>query len=98
MRMFQGSFPRINDRFGYEERGKRKLMVLLIILFFNLRTKLVGLNQIQTVCMPFLLFNHNALFGKDFSFTLHLSFSNKLRFFFAACCPEVITIIISIML
>lgn len=54
MRMFQGSFPRMKDQFIYEERGERKLMLLLTVLLFNLRTKLVGLNQIQSVFMPHL--------------------------------------------
>lgn len=54
MRGFQGSFPRIKDRFIYEERGERKLMLWCTVLLFNLRTKLVGLNQILSTYMPHL--------------------------------------------
>lgn len=52
MRAFQGSFPRIKDRFTYEERGERKLMLWCTVLLFNLRTRLVGLNQILSTFMP----------------------------------------------
>lgn len=50
--MFQGSFPGIKDRFIYEERGKRRIMIIVTILLFNLRTDLVGLNQIQYLFTP----------------------------------------------
>lgn len=52
MRGFQGSFPRLKDRFLYEERGERKLMLWCTVLLFNLRTRLVGLNQILSTFMP----------------------------------------------
>ena len=68
MRMFQGSFPRMKDRFIYEERGERKLMLLLTVLLFNVRTKLVGLNQIQTVFMPFLSIEAQCFLQEKFNF------------------------------
>lgn len=52
MRAFQGSFPRLKDLFSYEERGERKLMLWCTVLQFNLRTQLVGLNQILSTFMP----------------------------------------------
>lgn len=52
MRAFQGSFPRLKDRLTYEERGERKLILWCVVLMFNLRTRLVGLNQILSTFMP----------------------------------------------
>lgn len=52
MRAFQGSFPRMKDRFVYEERGERKVMILCTVLFYNLRARKVGLNQILNTFMP----------------------------------------------
>ena len=52
MRGFKGSFPRIKDRFVYEERGERKVMLFCFVLLFNLRKRLVGLNQILSNFMP----------------------------------------------
>lgn len=66
MRMFQGSFPRMKDRFIYEERGERKLMLMLTVLLFNIRTKLVGLNQIQSVFMPHLSVEASFFIHKEF--------------------------------
>lgn len=64
MRAFQGSFPRMKDRFVYEEKGERKLMLLSTILLFNLRTRLVGINQILNSYMPHLGVEAN-LFLRD---------------------------------
>ena len=54
MRAFQGSFPRIKDRFVYEERGERKAVLLSMVLLYNLRSRLVGINQILHTYMPHL--------------------------------------------
>lgn len=54
MRAFQGSFPRIKDRLVYEERGERKVILHTLVLLFNLRTRLVGINQILGTYMPHL--------------------------------------------
>lgn len=54
MRALQGSFPRLKDIFKWETNGERKLMLRTCILLFNLRTRLVGLNQILTVYRPHL--------------------------------------------
>lgn len=68
MRMSQGSFPRMKYRFIYEERGERKLMIILTVLLFDLRTKLVGLQQIQTVFMPFLSVEVQSFVWERFNF------------------------------
>lgn len=46
MRAFQSSFPRLKDRIQWEEYGKRRDMIKLMILLFNYRTNMVGINQI----------------------------------------------------
>lgn len=52
MRAFQSSFPRIKDRIRWEEYGKRKHMVKMMILLFNYRTNKVGINQILNFYKP----------------------------------------------
>lgn len=54
MRAFQGSFPRVKDRFKYEMNGERKVMLWEAMLLFNFRTRLVGLNKIKSTYMPHL--------------------------------------------
>jgi len=55
MRGFQGSFPRLYDKFRYEERGERKLQLDCMVLLYNFRASTIGFNQIRTVFMPHLL-------------------------------------------
>lgn len=54
MRAFQGTFVRLKDRFVYEERGERKIVLTCIVLLFNLRSRLVGINKILSTYMPHL--------------------------------------------
>ena len=54
MRALQGSFPRLKERFVYEERGERRIMLDMITRLFNLRGRRVGINQIRSVYMPWL--------------------------------------------
>ena len=54
MRGLQGSFPRLKDRLQYEERGERRIILLLVALLYNFRAETVGQNQIQSTFMPFL--------------------------------------------
>lgn len=54
MRAFQGSFPRMKDRFHYEEFGERKIMIKVATYLLNFRTRMVGLNQIKSTFMPHL--------------------------------------------
>jgi hypothetical protein len=49
MRAFKASFPRLKDRFRYENTGERKLMLRLLILLHNVRARKVGINQIKNV-------------------------------------------------
>ena len=52
MRALQASFPRIKDRFMYEKRGERKLILKMIVLLYNYRANKVGINQIRNTYMP----------------------------------------------
>lgn len=63
MRGLQGSFPRLKDRFIYEERGDRKLMLEMIPRLYNFRTRTVGISQIQSVYMPWLDKSAWGVFG-----------------------------------
>jgi hypothetical protein len=51
MRALQGTFPRLKVRLPSNSE-KRRLVILSIVLIHNLRTELVGLNQIATVFNP----------------------------------------------
>ena len=55
MRMLQAGFPRLKERFVYEERGERRIILKCIVLLHNLRSRMVGINQLQSVYMPYLL-------------------------------------------
>ena len=46
MRALQSSFPRLKDRIRYEESGERRVILKLMVLLFNLRSRRVGINQI----------------------------------------------------
>jgi hypothetical protein len=54
MRGMRSSFPRLNDKIRFEEAGERKIDMKLMVLLFNLRSRLVGINQIRNVYMPYL--------------------------------------------
>lgn len=61
MHAVQSSFPRLKDRISYEERGERKLLLLSLFLIYNLRTQMVGINQILNYYMPYLNRNANSM-------------------------------------
>jgi len=63
MRAFQGSFPRLKDKFKYEERGERRVILELTTFLFNMRARVVGQNQIATTFMPHLLKDANSFFA-----------------------------------
>ena len=63
MRAFQGSFPRVKDHFIYEEQGERLVYLQFITLLYNFRAQNVGLNQIQSVYMPYLNADANGALG-----------------------------------
>ena len=52
MRGLQGSFPRMKERFFYEECGERKIVLTSVTLLYNFRAVKVGMNQIQSTFMP----------------------------------------------
>ena len=52
MSCLQGLFPRMKDKFRYEENGERKLILQMIVLLFNFRASKVNQNQIALVYMP----------------------------------------------
>ena len=52
----QSSFPRLKDTMKYEEQGERRYIFTCLFLLYNLRARLVGINQIRNVYMP----NFNA--------------------------------------
>lgn len=54
MRAFQSSFPRIKDQMHFEQNGERKKIISSLVLLFNLRARLVGINQILSTFMPYL--------------------------------------------
>ena len=54
MRYSQRSFLRLKERFIYDVRGKRSLMLIPIILIYNYRVNNVRINQIRNTYMPWL--------------------------------------------
>lgn len=56
MRSSQGIFQTLKDEFGYDENGLRKIMLLCSVHLFNMRARMVGINQILSVYMPQLKF------------------------------------------
>jgi hypothetical protein len=48
MRALQAGFPRLKDRLVYEETDERKCIMYSIVLLFNLRSRIVGMNQISS--------------------------------------------------
>jgi len=53
MRARQGSFPRITDKFPYEDgRGERHETLKLVVLIYNFRCKYVGLNHLRNSFVP----------------------------------------------
>ena len=54
MKALQNSFPRLKSTLKYEEHGERQMIIKSIVLLYNLRSRLVGLNKISTVFNPLL--------------------------------------------
>jgi hypothetical protein len=59
MRGLQASFPRLKDRFVYEERGERRITLKMLLLLYNMRARMVGINQIRNTFMPHLIRDAN---------------------------------------
>ena len=62
MRALQASFPRLKDRFIYEENGERRIMMKVWLHLCNLRARRVGINQIRSMDLPALEVNVNEQF------------------------------------
>jgi hypothetical protein len=54
MCMIQTSFLRLKDHFVYEERGEHRIYLMMLVLIYNMRARMVGINQIQTTYMKYL--------------------------------------------
>ena len=52
MRTLQASFPRLKDRMIYEETGERRIIMKMMVLLFNLRSRRIGINQVLNTYMP----------------------------------------------
>ncbi len=44
MLLLQMSFPRIKDQFMYEEQGEQQIVMKLLVLLYNMRAQMVGIN------------------------------------------------------
>jgi hypothetical protein len=53
------SFPWLKDTLQFEEHGERIAIVTSLLLQFNLRARLVGINQIRSVYYPALEVDKN---------------------------------------
>ncbi len=52
MRGFQGSFPRIKEHLHFELTGKRKYIIMSMVLLYNFCASWLEQNQIRSVYMP----------------------------------------------
>ena len=59
MLALQASFPRLKDRFVYEERGERRIVLKMMVLLYNMWARMVGINQILNTYMPRLMWDAN---------------------------------------
>ena len=62
MRSLQASFPRLKGRFIFEKFGERRVILKMMVLLYNLRARMVGINQIRNTYMPALQVNANQLY------------------------------------
>ena len=46
MRMIQGGFPRVKDKWRFEEFGERRVIMTLMVLLYNFQASTVGVNHI----------------------------------------------------
>jgi len=40
-------FPHVKDQFTYEEQGERRITLKMFLLLYNMRARMVGINQIR---------------------------------------------------
>jgi len=48
MRVFQSSMPHIKDRMKFEERGERNVTLMVMILLYKLRARMIVINQLNS--------------------------------------------------
>jgi hypothetical protein len=58
MLAMQTSFPRVKDRFVYKERGEWRIVLKMFVILYNMRARMVGINQIRNTYMRHL--EHDA--------------------------------------
>jgi hypothetical protein len=54
MLAMQASFPMVKERFVYEERGERRIVLKMFVILYRTRAKMVGINQIRNTYMQHL--------------------------------------------
>jgi hypothetical protein len=59
MRIVQTSFPWLNDRFVYKEKGEQGICLEMFVLLYNMHARMVGINQIRNTYMRHLMCNAN---------------------------------------
>ncbi len=47
MLTMQASFPRVKDIVVYEERGEWRIVLKMFVILYNMRARMVGINQIR---------------------------------------------------
>ena len=62
MHASQSSFPHLKERFIYEERGERRIILKMMILLYNVRARRVGMNQIRNTYMAALNVDPDNMF------------------------------------
>jgi hypothetical protein len=58
--MIQTSFPGIKNQFVYKERGEQRISLKILVLIYNMRSRMVGINQIRNTYMKHLDQNANT--------------------------------------
>ena len=51
MRAFQSSMPRVKVRMKFKTHGERKVTLTMMILLYNLRARMIGINQLRSFYM-----------------------------------------------
>ncbi len=59
MLTMQASFPTVKDRFVYKERGEQRIVLKMFVMLYNMRARMVRINQIQNTYMQNLECNAN---------------------------------------
>ena len=54
MLTMQASFLQVKDQFIYKEQGEQQIVLKMFVLLYNMRTRMVGINQIKNTYMQYL--------------------------------------------